>query len=234
MGSPLSIFFSFFRRTDSLSVSLSESCLLAALHPVKVYVWNSSWHHIYQNSLKQLLKGKHSGVHSACKDMVSAVSIHCFQITDVSVKDFLFLSTLFSAAGVWETGRNPSEWYSTANLQQTRSKKGWDLQEQNVSVSFERPDKSFFPEWKAVKEKLCQKTKTVLMQSECFCSSEPFLQLSFLHFWHWILGLMHFSRCLTLPCWSLWKKIPIKIDRRRIWYLVLGLSRRCNSFLAYA
>lgn len=77
--------------------------------------------------------------------MVSAVSMHCFQTTEANGKDFLFLSTLFSAAGVWEVGRN-SEWYSTADLQQTRSKKGWDLQEQNVSVSFERPDKTFFPE----------------------------------------------------------------------------------------
>lgn len=53
------------------------------------------------------------------------------------------------------------------DLQHTRSKKGWDLQEYNASGAFERPAKSLSLEGKAVKEQLCQKTKTVLMHSEC-------------------------------------------------------------------
>lgn len=113
----------FLGRLILFSVSSSESCLLTTLHPVKVYVCNSSWHHIYKTSQKELLKL--SGFHSACKDIVNAVSIYCFQTTDVNVKGFLFLSTLFSAAGMWEAGRSLSEGCSThsrpaANQEQGR------------------------------------------------------------------------------------------------------------------
>lgn len=74
------------------------------------------------------------------------------------------------------------------------------------------------------KPKLCWRTLNAA------CSYEPFLQLSLLSAAD--LGFSALSQCLSLPCWSLWKKIPTILHRRR--NLFLRLSRRWNPFLAYA
>lgn len=73
---------------------------------------------------------------------MNTISRHCSQTTVVNVKDFIFLSTLFSAAGTWQTGRNLTEWYSTENRPATSKDQArlGSSRTLNVSISYGRPE----------------------------------------------------------------------------------------------